>query len=43
MYGLLDNAIQNVLSDKTGSANPAALLNTANANFQAQFLSRLNK
>lgn len=43
MYGLLDNAIQSVLSDKSGSANPTALLTTANANFQTQFLKRLNK
>ncbi len=43
MYGLLDNAIQNVLSDKSGTANPTALLQTANLNFQNQFLKRLNK
>lgn len=43
MYGLLDNAIQNILSDKAGTANAQALLTTANNNFQSQFLNLLNK
>lgn len=43
MYGLLDNAIQNILSDKAGTANAQALLITANNNFQSQFLDLLNK
>lgn len=42
MYGVLDNAIQSVLSNP-GSANPFALLTTANNNFQSQFLNKLNK
>lgn len=41
MYGLLDNAIQSVLSEP--SANPLALLTTANTTFQNLYLSKLNK
>ena len=40
MYKLLDNAIQDVLS-KPGTANCTSLLNTANSQFQSNFLSKL--
>lgn len=40
MYGILDNSIQNVLSQK-GRANPFALLTTANNNFQNNYLNRI--
>lgn len=40
MYKLLDAAIQNVLS-KPGTANPKALLDTANSQFQSNFLNKL--
>lgn len=40
MYKLLDAAIQNVLS-KPGSANPKALLDTANSQFQSNFLNKI--
>lgn len=41
MYGLLDNAIQNVLSNS--NANALSLLTTANTNFQNTYLSRVKK
>ncbi len=41
MYGILDNSIQNVLSQKS-RANPLALLTTANNNFQNNHLKRVN-
>ena len=40
MYKLLDNAIQNVLS-KPGTANCTSLLNTANSQFQSNFLNKI--
>ena len=40
MYKLLDSAIQNVLSNP-GNANPKALLDTANSQFQSNFLNKL--
>ncbi len=42
MYGLLDNALQNVLKVNSTS-DPLALLTTANEQFQSRFLSKLNK
>lgn len=42
MYDCIDKAIQNVLATNTASS-PAALLTTANNNFQSTYLSRLNK
>ena len=42
MYGLLDNALQNVLKVNSTS-DPSALLATANEQFQSRFLSKLNK
>lgn len=40
MYGLLDSAIQNVLSNP-GTANCEALLNTANTTFQTNYLDKI--
>ena len=41
MYALLDNAIQNVLTNN--KANPLSLLNTADTTFENNYLSRMNK
>lgn len=42
MYGILDDSIQNVLSNPS-TANPSSLLATANNSFQSRYLSKINK
>lgn len=42
MYEELDRAIQSVL-EHPSTANPRALLSTANSNFSERYLSKLNK
>lgn len=42
MYGILDDSIQNVLSNPS-TANATSLLTTANNNFQTRYLSKVNK